>query len=770
MDQQQPASSRSSFSDYQSAVQGPTPLFDVQLRYLSDSYLSFFQERKRIEEAYVESLKRLHRKIRSVDSQLDDRGDLSTVRSAWQEIVENVERESQARQAFLGTLSTDVINPLTALKDTQERTRKRIKEDIKESTAAYTEYAEAVLPKLKYRYAKKFSEVEDQKRANAPLPPTSPPPAADGASYMNHPKYNNGGPSRPSVAGPQPLRALDRRPSGSGPSARNRSPSSGTAFSDLAHHGKKQFNQIIGGLLDKRGAPDGLGSRENQALRTVRAKREADEADKDYRKGIHWLETLRLRRTKILEGGYKSLEMFVEESAIVVKRALERYSDNLTATYTTQTQLSSHVRTFVDRISPEKDLLKVKSNIPRSLASAIPDPILYEHGQVGSCNDLIFGFSLVDYSTSKGLQDGEIPKIVKICIDSIDQRGLESEGIYRVSGRHAVIHALQHDLEKDEMDFEFTPKDDVYAIASLLKLYLRELPEPVFKFALQDRMHHTEERVEHQANNFVLLRSKIRRLPAVHQATLKAIIEHLARVVAHSEKNKMDPKNLAIVFGGVIFGEDDMPKAGDLLSVQTWKDTLMEDLIVNASRIFDEPTVHHSPPLPPTPATDPVPLYYGSKNTMVANMPPNPVNQPDAAGSPQDFTPRLPPRPTSSIHPSSRTYSNTSPRKEQRTADTLYQPPPPPPPPLLATDSQPGGISAPPSPTAVNSNLDLATITIPSREASSGSDRSVDNPPKTPSVQQHKMVPFPVTATPEPGSPVKPSQAQPGSEGNDPFI
>lgn len=27
--------------------------------------------------------------------------------------------------------------------------------------------------------------------------------------------------------------------------------------------------------------------------------------DKDYRKGVHWLETLRLRRTKILEGGYK---------------------------------------------------------------------------------------------------------------------------------------------------------------------------------------------------------------------------------------------------------------------------------------------------------------------------------------------------------------------------------------------------------------------------------------------------------------------------------
>lgn len=69
----------------------------------------------------------------------------------------------------------------------------------------------------------------------------------------------------------------------------------------------------------------------------------------------------------------------------------------------------------------------------------------------------------------------------------------------------------------------------------------------------------------------MLLRSKMRRLPSVHQATLKAIVEHISRVAARSDKNKMDAKNLTIVFGSVIFGEDEMPKAGDLLSVQTIK-------------------------------------------------------------------------------------------------------------------------------------------------------------------------------------------------------
>ena len=76
---------------------------------------------------------------------------------------------------------------------------------------------------------------------------------------------------------------------------------------------------------------------------------------------------------------------------------------------------------------------------------------------------------------------------------------------------------------------------------------------------------------EHISSNFRLLRSKMRRLPPVHQATLKAIVEHLAKIASHSEKNKMDARNLAIIFGTVIFGEDEMPKGGDLLSVQSWK-------------------------------------------------------------------------------------------------------------------------------------------------------------------------------------------------------
>ncbi|KAJ3826239.1 hypothetical protein F5880DRAFT_129242 [Lentinula raphanica] len=682
--------SRSSTSEAP-PTNGPIPLFDVQLRFLSDSYLSFFNERKRIEETYVDSLLKLYRKIKSIDSFLDDRSDMSTARIAWAEVRENVEREAQARQAFLHTLISDIINPLTSLKDTQERTRKRIKEDLKESTSAYNEYAEVTLPKLKTRYTKKFAEVEESKRiaANPPTSPTLPTP--------DYQALKSPGPTRPTVTAPQPLRALDRRPSGSAPGARNRSPSSNTAFSDLAQQGKKQLNSLMG-FLDKSGSvKESLGGRENNnALRTVRAKRELEEADKEYRKAVYWLETLRLRRTKILESGYNSLSMFVEECSTAVKIALERYTDNMTATTTTQTQLSAHASGLVNKISPEKDRNRFASYIPRSLASAIPDPILYQHGQVGECHDLVFGFSLLDYATTKNLPEEEIPKIIRVCIAEIDKRGLDSEGIYRVSGRHAIVQMLQHEYEKDEANFQFSSKEDIYAVASLMKLYLRELPEPVFRFSLQDRIQHTQDIADHHSNNFALLRSKMRRLPAVHYATLKALVEHLARVAANSDKNKMDPKNLAIVFGSVIFGEDEIPKTGDLLSVQQWNDSLMEDLINNAHTLFSEDSVqnNNTHPLPAPPPGEPAPVYsYGSKTTKIVSIPP-PLRNTGLSPNSEDFTPKLPPRPNHSIHPSARGPS--SPTKERMVVD---QPPlPSRAGPAQSPRSQAGDSTPPPSP------------------------------------------------------------------------
>ena len=110
----------------------------------------------------------------------------------------------------------------------------------------------------------------------------------------------------------------------------------------------------------------------------------------------------------------------------------------------------------------------------------------------------------------------------------------------------------------------------------------------------------------------------------------------------------------------------------------------MEDLIENAQTLFDERIPPSSPPLPPPPLGEPVPVIsYGSSHTKVT-LPEEQV---------VDFSPELPPRPTSSIHPSARCYPPMSPSRMSAdpSAQTTQVPSTlPPPPPLkvqISTDA-----------------------------------------------------------------------------------
>src|SRR6266699_2685783 len=86
----------------------------------------------------------------------------------------------------------------------------------------------------------------------------------------------------------------------------------------------------------------------------------------------------------------------------------------------------------------------------------------------------------------------------------------------------------------------------------------------------------------------------------------------------------------------------------------------MENIIDNAHILFDE-RFPSSPPLPPAPTGEPVPVIsYGSLHTKF-ELPPLPQSGEEAPGV--DFTPQLPARPAGSIHPSTRSNPPMSPSR-----------------------------------------------------------------------------------------------------------
>uniref|UniRef100_A0A7N6FJ53 Rho GTPase activating protein 21b n=1 Tax=Anabas testudineus TaxID=64144 RepID=A0A7N6FJ53_ANATE len=155
-----------------------------------------------------------------------------------------------------------------------------------------------------------------------------------------------------------------------------------------------------------------------------------------------------------------------------------------------------------------------------------------------------------------------VPLIVEVCCKVVEERGLEYTGIYRVPGNNAAISSMQEELNSKGMtdiDIQEDKWRDLNVISSLLKSFFRKLPEPLFtneKYA--DFIEAS--RIEDSVERLKELRRLIHELPDHHYETLKFLCAHLKRVSDNCEKNKMEPRNLAIVFGPTLVrtSEDNM--------------------------------------------------------------------------------------------------------------------------------------------------------------------------------------------------------------------
>ncbi len=97
----------------------------------------------------------------------------------------------------------------------------------------------------------------------------------------------------------------------------------------------------------------------------------------------------------------------------------------------------------------------------------------------------VFGMPIaeaVECCPPKGMPDVCLPAVVYRCLEYLEaQDAANEEGIFRLSGSSVVIKNLR-DRFNTEGDFDILADEqyfDVHAVASLLKLYLRELPTTI---------------------------------------------------------------------------------------------------------------------------------------------------------------------------------------------------------------------------------------------------------------------------------------------------
>ncbi|KAH9500977.1 hypothetical protein Btru_069388 [Bulinus truncatus] len=159
-----------------------------------------------------------------------------------------------------------------------------------------------------------------------------------------------------------------------------------------------------------------------------------------------------------------------------------------------------------------------------------------------------------------------VPLIVELCTRIVEARGLEVVGVYRVPGNSAAVNALTEEFNRgiDSVNIDNEKLLDINVISSLLKSFFRKLPEPLIPAGMYDAFIEAN-RYPDEDKRKLKIKRLLHLLPSHNNETLKHMAEHLNKVASYGNINKMDAKNLAIMFGPTLIRK----KGDDTVSLVT---------------------------------------------------------------------------------------------------------------------------------------------------------------------------------------------------------
>jgi len=223
------------------------------------------------------------------------------------------------------------------------------------------------------------------------------------------------------------------------------------------------------------------------------------------------------------------------------------------------------------------------------------------------------------------LRDGvEVPRLLEKCAEAIELHGLDNMGIYRLSGTTSKVQRLKQKLDYDLEGTDLLSEEnlsDINDSAAVLKLWFREMPEPLLtwelyygfieaastlhfgsvhlcSFAAHSLITPFPWRVVEIENNrlrHIRLHERVNDLPDPNYATLRFLMGHLHKIRERESINQMGCANLAIVFGPNLLGAPPpgypVPAGvanggGSALADMPWQTKCIETILEHYVEIF----------------------------------------------------------------------------------------------------------------------------------------------------------------------------------------
>lgn len=198
----------------------------------------------------------------------------------------------------------------------------------------------------------------------------------------------------------------------------------------------------------------------------------------------------------------------------------------------------------------------------------------------------IFGCDLAEQLIR---DEADLPEIVIKCTEAIERFGMDIKGIYRVSGITSATNRLRSAFDRDCSAVDLSSEEncgDINSVASVLKTWFRELPDPLLTRQLYPEFIRAAN-IEDPSLQLMNLHQVTNQLPDPNYATLKFLMCHLNKVQANQEVNKMGASNLGLIFGPTLTSTSGGGDAVTELADMGLQCRIIESLLNNYGAIFD---------------------------------------------------------------------------------------------------------------------------------------------------------------------------------------
>ncbi|XP_077634222.1 rho GTPase-activating protein 28 isoform X3 [Crocuta crocuta] len=148
----------------------------------------------------------------------------------------------------------------------------------------------------------------------------------------------------------------------------------------------------------------------------------------------------------------------------------------------------------------------------------------------------------------------KVPLVLQKFFEKVEESGLESEGIFRLSGCTAKVKQY-----REELDAKFTADKFKWdrmchrEAAVMLKAFFRELPTSLFPVEYIPAFITLLERGPHIKVQFQALHLMVMALPDANRDTAQALMTFFNKVIANESKNRMSIWNISTVMAPNLF-------------------------------------------------------------------------------------------------------------------------------------------------------------------------------------------------------------------------